>query len=113
CEIVRIVDLVGISDAHSVYSLQQLLKRRDLIAIHAKPVMVEYKLRLYLAVEAFHRRSGDNSFGRTADAHQCVNVSSRDRSGYTCRKIAVGDQTDTGARRPNIVDQLLVPFTVE
>ena len=59
------------------------------------------------AVEALHRAGGDDALGRAADAEQQVDAGAgaggHDRAG----DVAVGDELDPGAGRPDLVDELL------
>src|SRR5690606_11458781 len=63
--------------------------------------------------EAFHRRGGDDALGRTADAHQCMDIGSRNGGGYSGGKVAVGDQADACAGGTDVGHELFVTRAVE
>ena len=66
-----------------------------------------------LAVQAAHRRGGEDPFRRTARAHDRVHAASDDSRGDTRREIAVGDESNACAGRADLLDDLFVSRTIE
>src|SRR5690349_21360907 len=68
---------------------------------------------LDLATQAAQRGGGDHALRRAADAHDGVNACALDRARDRRREVAVGDQLDPGARPSQLLDERLVPGSVE
>src|SRR5436190_9486283 len=73
-EVVCIVYLIWIGDAHFVESSPNLVLRRNFIAVDAKPFGIVNKFRLYLTVKALHRGGGDHTFWSASDTHQGMDI---------------------------------------
>src|SRR6185369_16524375 len=96
-EIIRVVNLVGILDAHRLQTSEHLLPRRHLVFINAESIRIEHESRLYLAIQTLHRRGGDHAFGRAADSHQRMDIRSRNCRRDTRREITIRYQTNARA----------------
>src|SRR4029078_13013776 len=58
-------------------------------------------------------RRRQHAFGRAPGAHHGVDAGTDDRGGNAGRQVAVADETNARAGRPDVGDQLLVAFAVE
>src|SRR5918911_1577123 len=112
-EIVRVVNLVWIVDAHLVQPFDDLLACGHFVLIDAEALRVKDQAGLNLSVQALHGRRRQNAFGRASDAHQRVNFFSRDGRRDARRKVAIADQAYARARFAHLADQLLVARAVQ
>ncbi len=106
---------------HEVLARRQVLGRVDpvLVAVAhpraAFPLLVVAvaEARLDLATEATQRGGRDDALRRAADAHDGVDAGARDRAGDGGRQVAVADELDARAGRPDLGDQVVVPRPLE
>jgi hypothetical protein len=75
--------------------------------------VAEAEAGLDLAAEAAQGGGRDHALGRPADAHDRVHAGALDRARDRRREIAVGDELDPGAGRPELGDQRAVAGPVE
>src|SRR5262245_58757084 len=64
-------------------------------------------------VQTPHRRSGQHPLGRSTTTHNRMHAAADDGRGDTGGEIAVANEADTRARRPNFRDELLVSWPIE
>src|SRR5438105_4720393 len=112
-EVVRVVDLVRVADAHLFESREHLFGGRDFGLVNAEAFVVEDEAGLNLSVQTLHGCGCEDAFGRAADAHQRVYVRSGDRRRYSSREVAVADETDARARFAHVLYELPVARAVE
>src|SRR5437588_3938289 len=112
-EVVRVIDLVWVADAHLLEAREHLFGGRDFGLVNAEAFVVEDEAGLNLSVQTLHGRGCEDAFGRAADAHQRVYVRSGDRRRYSSREVAVADETDARARFAHVLYELPVARAVE
>src|SRR5437763_6767333 len=112
-EVVRVVDLVRVADAHLLEAREHLFGGRDFGLVNAEAFVVEDEAGLNLSVQTLHGRGCEDAFGRAADAHQRVYVRSGDRCRYSSREVAVADETDARARFARVLDARPAPRAAE
>src|SRR5256714_1295838 len=112
-EVVRVVDLVRVADAHLLQAREPLLGGRDLGLVNAQAFVVEDEACLNLPVQTLHGRGCEHAFGRAADAHQGVYVRAGDRRRYPRGEVAVADEPDARARLTHVLYELPVARAVE
>src|SRR5262245_31605852 len=112
-QIVRVINLVGIGDAHRFQAIQHFVLGRYLVSIDPQPFRIVDQTRLDLAVQTFDGSGGEHTFGSAADSHQRMNVGTgygrRDSGG----KIAVRNQTNARAGRAHVIDDLFVALAIQ
>ena len=93
-------DATRIGDAHGLHAFLLTVFRRHQPALHP-------------TVQAPHGRGGEHPFGCAADPHDGMDVGAADGGRDAGREVAVGDQPDARPGAADLLDQLLVPRTVE
>ena len=58
-------------------------------------------------------RRGDDALGRATDTHHGVDAGARHRATDGSGQVAIADELDPGAGRPDLGDELVVPRTLE
>src|SRR5690349_2292249 len=99
-QVLGLVDAMLVLDAHLGNALFQLR-------------LVDDEPPQHIAVQAANGGGGDDSFGRSAGAHDAMHASADDRGRDAGGEVAVADELDAGAGLANVRNELLVAGTVE
>src|SRR5229473_6887936 len=80
-QIVSVVSLVRIADAHRFQALDDLRRGWHFVLVHAESFGIENQTCLNFSVQTLDRRGGQHAFGRAANPDTRVNVCARYRRG--------------------------------
>src|SRR5579872_6519577 len=94
------IDLLHILDSHLGNASFQLR-------------LIDYQAGNDFSVQAAHRCCGNDALGGASSSHYGMDACPHHRSSDAGREVAVADQLDACAGSPNLVDEFLVPGSVE